>query len=72
MAKPTLTPAERDSALWKKIEAHYEAHILTLRTMLEGDRTPDVTAKLRGRIAEVKNLLALASDTPDPVQEADG
>lgn len=64
---PFITEIESNSALWLKIKAHYEARLQTLREQNDADRDPDKTAKLRGRIAEVKALLGL--DAPPPAAE---
>lgn len=53
-----LTDAERHSALWVKIAAHLESRIDALRRENDDDRAPEVTAKLRGRLAEAKRILA--------------
>lgn len=52
-----LNPTERDSALWTKISAELEERLQTLREQNDGDKTPEDTAKLRGRISEVKTML---------------
>lgn len=58
-----LTEAERRSVLWRKITRHAEARIAELRgnndaiSLSERD-----TAAIRGRIGELKNLLALGED----------
>ena len=61
-----LTIEERRSPLWRKLAEHYESRLESLRNQNDGDRTDVDTAKLRGRIAEVKLVLALGND---PVQE---
>lgn len=47
------------SETWKRIKAHYEAELVKLRVQNDHDKDPMETAKLRGRIDEVKRLLAL-------------
>jgi len=54
-----LSPEERDSAIWRGIEGKLKARLESLRVKNDGDATPEATARLRGRIAEVKDLLAL-------------
>ncbi len=54
-----LNQAEAQTALWKKIKEHYEAQLELLRTINDGNLDPVQTATLRGRILEVKTLLAL-------------
>lgn len=55
---------ERETALWAKIRAHYEERLLTLRMQNDGDKSQDETAKIRGRIAEVRLLLNMDKDFP--------
>jgi len=55
-----LNKTEAESALWKKISAHYEQRLDILRRKNDNALTPEETAALRGRIAEVKKLLASA------------
>lgn len=66
-----LSDLEKQSAAWTKVKRHIEQRIEDLRRKNDGDLDPDDTARLRGRIAELKNLLAavepppaLASDEP--------
>lgn len=55
----TLTPIELRSGLWLKLVAHYEKELHSLRVKNDGNLQPEETAKTRGRIAEIKKLLAL-------------
>lgn len=66
-----LTHADRASAAWQRLRAHYAERLSVLRSMNDGDIDEVATARLRGRIAEIKNLLAL-DDDEDPAQLADG
>lgn len=61
-----LTIEERRSPLWRKLAEHYESRLESLRNQNDGDRVDVETAKLRGRIAEVKLLLSLGHD---PIKE---
>lgn len=54
-----LTKQERESSVWKKLEAHYKGRLELRRTQNDGDKSAEETAKLRGRIAEIKELLGL-------------
>ena len=54
-----LTPQERDSALWKKLKEHYEGKLSVRRLQNDGDKDEIETSRLRGRIAEIKELLGL-------------
>lgn len=60
---------EKDSALQSKWIAHLTARIARLRTENDSPQnTEQTTATLRGRIAELKELLRLAAK-PAPAQE---
>ena len=63
-----LAPIERQSAIWLKLKKHYEARLELLRAKNDGNLDAIETVRLRGRIAEIKGLLAL--DDPGPAQEA--
>ena len=52
-----LTNQERDSALWKKITAHFEERLQVLRKKNDGALSEIETARLRGHIAATKELL---------------
>ena len=58
----SLTPEERNSALWKKLELHIQERMDMFRK--QNDMTmPEVeTAKLRGKIAFAKELIALSDE----------
>lgn len=59
-----LAPHERNSALWQRLIKHCNQRLEDLRLQNDGDRDDQQTAKLRGRIAEVKAIIALADDLP--------
>lgn len=61
-----LTTEDKRSALWRKLMAHWEQKIEALHAVNEGDRTELETAKLRGRIAELRAALAL---NKEPIKE---
>ena len=63
-ARFTLAAGDRINPLWRAIEAHLTDRLATLREQNDSDKSPDKTAHLRGQIAEVKLLLALAEDRP--------
>ena len=54
-----LNQSEAQTALWRKIKEHYEAQLELLRTINDGNLDQVQTALLRGRIQEIKTLLAL-------------
>jgi len=59
-----LTLVERDSPLWCRLMGYYEARLKRLRIENDADKTPEATAKQRGRIEEVKLMMALNNDQP--------
>lgn len=66
--EPLLTPTERDSPVWRKIKAHAEQRLESARKANDTNLDERKTAKLRGRIAELKHLATL--DQPAPQTEA--
>ena len=56
MDKLDLTDADMHSSLWLKLVNHWETRIDYLRKMNESDKTETETAKLRGRIAELRMM----------------
>lgn len=59
-----LTDAERASPLWEKLTTHFQARISRLHTELENAANETTSAKLRGRIATFRELLAHDKDSP--------
>jgi len=74
VAATPLQPSDLHTPTWLRLRAHLTARLDELRVQLEKDSPPDVTARLRGRIAEVKELLALQAPatSPDPALAALG
>jgi len=65
-----LTEGEKLSAVWQKLEPHLKERLTTLRAQNDGELDELSTARLRGRIAELKLILSLQN--ADSVQaEAD-
>lgn len=60
-----LSDAEKCSAAWGKVQAYLEKRLTELRIANDRDMTEQETAKQRGRIAEVRAMLALADDRPN-------
>lgn len=56
-----LNDVELKSAVWIKIEAHLESRISSLHKELELDLDTARTAKIRGRIAEIRKILLFDS-----------
>jgi hypothetical protein len=55
-----LEPHEFNTAVWARVRAYYEKRIAALRTQNDNTQlTAEETAVIRGRIAEVRGLLAL-------------
>lgn len=50
---------ERHGQLWRDLMRHCEDRLAELRQRNDADQDERVTANLRGRIAEIKALLAL-------------
>lgn len=60
-----LTKEDKDSKLWHKLMAHWEEKLSALRAQNDGDKAENITANLRGRIAEVKANLSLNNELPN-------
>jgi hypothetical protein len=60
---------EKNSRLWIKINAHWSRQLEQLRLQLEGDKNEIQTAKIRGRIQEIKFNLALSDKSPNTGHE---
>ncbi len=57
-----LAPHERTSPLWKGLERHMQEQLEELRRWNDASHPPERTEKLRGRIEQLKLLLALADE----------
>ncbi len=64
--KPTLTRADFDSRAWKRLKATLESARSDARAMLEADADEKTTWRLRGKIAQLNELLRLEAS---PAQE---
>lgn len=60
----TLTYADKQSGLWVGLTEHMKERIRRLQQELESSLGPEETANRRGRIAELRALLALEKDPP--------
>lgn len=69
MSDFALTQGDKDSSTWRKLRKHFESERANLR---ERNDSPSLdaekTAILRGRIAQLTDLLAL--DKPAPEEDA--
>jgi hypothetical protein len=71
MSKVHLTPHERDSGAWQKVEAHANAQLAMLRAKVENPlETEADRLGAAWRIKELKELLKLASQPAEPQQDA--
>lgn len=59
----TLTPSERQSALWRKLLEHFETKLATARGKNDGPYDEITTAGLRGQIGVYKTLIDLDKDS---------
>lgn len=69
MSEPILLPGDRQSACWQKLKPYLEAQLDLLRKKNDASLAEQMTARLRGRIAAVKDLLSLGTDTPKAPSE---
>ena len=60
-----LAPHERINPLWVALERHMQQSLAELRALNDTSLPPERTEHIRGRIAQLKALLALA-DEPKP------
>lgn len=60
-----LTEADKRSELWLALMTRMESRIEALRRENEGDLNEAQTANKRGRIAELRAMLALHKDQPN-------
>lgn len=59
-----LTDADRQHPLWARIKAYLEERQTSIMANLAMDLNAEQTAKARGRLAEVVQLLAFEKETP--------
>lgn len=60
----TLTKQERNDPLWLKLKAEYESRLAQLRKDNDKDMSETETAKLRGRIAELRRIIDMGAEKP--------
>ncbi len=68
-ARRLLDLSDRQSATWRKLKKHFETRLAEMRARNDNDLDVLTTAKLRGSVAVIKELLALGDQ--DPTMEAD-
>lgn len=61
-----LQPQDRTNPLWLRLEAHMHQTLADLRARNDAHLAPERTADIRGRIAQLKELLALANEPKTP------
>lgn len=61
-----LEPHEIQSPLWAKLQEHMEQQLADLRRRNDQDLDEIKTAKLRGRLLQIREFLLLASPPGDP------
>jgi hypothetical protein len=57
-----LTPSDKRSPLWLHLACHLEKRLMLARAENDFSRSAEKTEHLRGRIFELKALLALADE----------
>lgn len=60
----TMTESDRRSSLWLRLSEHLTNRLAQYRGKNDGPLTPDETARMRGCIACVKEILALGNEPP--------
>lgn len=60
-----LSRDEKSSRLFTRLMEHWEDRLQSLRLQNDGDHDPVSSAKLRGRIAELKLNLSLDKELPE-------
>lgn len=58
MTQFKLEEHEINSPLWQRLKKHYEAKLASLRAANDDDGPELKTARRRGRIQEIKNILS--------------
>ncbi len=61
-----VAPHERTNPLWVSLERHMRKSLAELRALNDTSLPPDRTEHIRGRIAQLKALLALADEPQQP------
>ena len=59
-----LLPADRMNPLWLALSRHMNERLAGLRQQNDASLPIEATQQVRGRIAQIKELLALAEDKP--------
>jgi hypothetical protein len=59
MATSSLTTTDFGTTTWKRTKSYFQSRVTELREQLEMDADEIASAKLRGRIAELNQMLGL-------------
>ena len=59
-----LTHADKHTGTWDKLQRYWEQELNDLRKKNDFDLDPVATAKLRGRIEQVKGFLSMDKEMP--------
>lgn len=59
-----LTSSDRDSPTWTRLKKHLQARLEVLHREIAQDLSETQTAKLRGRIAQINEMLSLDKNPP--------
>lgn len=59
-----IAGVDTNGPTWRAINKHINKRFSSLQAQLEGDADPIVTAKIRGRIKELRELVADAAEAP--------
>ena len=59
-----LSLAERESALWRKIEEEMNSRLQVLREKNDGNHDASTTSEIRGQIRQIKEVLAWGQIDP--------
>lgn len=62
-----LQPQDRTNPLWLRLEKHMQQVLAEQRALNDATRPMDKTEHIRGRIAQLKELLALGDDPRPPI-----
>ncbi|MFA6972404.1 MAG: hypothetical protein WC208_13545 [Gallionella sp.] len=66
MKNPILTPHELAEPTWLKLKKHYENRLDELRRQNDSEKLGEIeTARLRGRIKEIKFFLDIGTPTDE-------
>jgi len=68
MSESLFTKTEREGEIWRKLRKHLQARVQQLRAQNDISTSDERTEKLRGRIAEAKDILRLGDEPAPPLE----